>query len=151
MLAPAPVGPYATALSVFNGTNPNGTWSLYVADDTAQDAGKVEGWSLQILTRIVTANSPPVVIAARMTAPGVPITVPVYINDAETPGSLTIRAWSSNQTLVPDASIVAGGSGTSRTVTVTPAAGQTGQASISVSATDGGGLSATDSFVLVVR
>ncbi len=46
--APAPVGfSSASPLSVFNGTNPNGTWSLYVVDDTAADAGSITGgWAL---------------------------------------------------------------------------------------------------------
>jgi hypothetical protein len=30
---PAPLEPYGHSLSIFNGTNPNGTWSLYAQDD----------------------------------------------------------------------------------------------------------------------
>ena len=47
--APAPAGPYATTLSTFNGTDPNGTWSLYAVNDSffgsfnGQIAG---GWTL---------------------------------------------------------------------------------------------------------
>ena len=47
--APAPVGGYGTNLSVFNGSNPNGLWRLFVYDDEAGDAGSIEGgWSLRI-------------------------------------------------------------------------------------------------------
>jgi VCBS repeat protein/S-layer family protein len=56
--APAPAGPYTTTtLSAFNGTNPNGTWRLYIVDDEAFIAGSISGgWSL-----IFGANSPLVV------------------------------------------------------------------------------------------
>lgn len=57
--APAPPAPYqlpasagtATFASVFNGTNPNGTWSLYVVDDIGADIGTIAGgWTLTITT-----------------------------------------------------------------------------------------------------
>ena len=48
--APAPAGPYGTALSAFNGTNPNGTWSLYVLDDEAPDGGNLAGGFSLIFT-----------------------------------------------------------------------------------------------------
>jgi subtilisin-like proprotein convertase family protein len=45
--APAPSGEHA--LSAFDGTNPNGTWKLYVVDDTSLAAGQFSGgWSLRI-------------------------------------------------------------------------------------------------------
>ena len=47
----APPGPYGTALSAFDGTNPNGTWSLFVFDDELADIGSIAGgWSLTIST-----------------------------------------------------------------------------------------------------
>jgi subtilisin-like proprotein convertase family protein len=51
--APAPPGPYPDPqrLSVFNGVNPNGTWSLYVVDDAGVDIGNINGgWRLNITT-----------------------------------------------------------------------------------------------------
>jgi len=74
------------------------------------------------------------------------------VGDAETAAaSITVSGSSSNTTLVPNANIVFGGSGANRTVTVTPASGQTGTATITVTVTDGGGLNASDTFTLTVN
>ena len=72
------------------------------------------------------------------------------VGDVETAaGSLTVSGSSSNTTLVPNGNIVFGGSGANRTVTVTPAAGQTGTATITVTVSDGQ-LSTPTSFQLTV-
>ncbi|WP_283159912.1 Calx-beta domain-containing protein, partial [Microcystis aeruginosa] len=53
---------YGTDFSVFNSTNPNGTWSLYVVDDVGGDAGTIAGgWSLNIGT---ASTAPTLAIAA---------------------------------------------------------------------------------------
>ena len=67
-----------------------------------------------------------------------------------TAGSLTLTKASTNTTLVPLSGIVFGGSGASRTVTVTPAADQNGTATITVTVTDGDGASTSDTFLLTV-
>lgn len=44
---PAPAGPYGTSLAPLVGTNPNGTWSLYVLDKAPRDSGVIaKGWSI---------------------------------------------------------------------------------------------------------
>src|SRR5207248_1132583 len=58
---------------------------------------------------------------------------------------------SSNLALVPNANIVFGGAGGNRTVTVTPAANQTGTATITVTVTDADNGTAFDTFVLTVN
>ena len=50
---------------------------------------------------------------------------------------LQVAAASTNQTLVPNGNLVIGGSGTNRTITITPVLGQTGSSLITVSVTDG--------------
>lgn len=53
---PAPVGPYTAEMATFGGANPNGTWSLYVYDDSTGDAGNItSGWSLGFST-VVPVN-----------------------------------------------------------------------------------------------
>jgi subtilisin-like proprotein convertase family protein len=47
--APAPAAPHDLTLSVFNGTNPTGTWSLYVMDDRSNNTGSISrGWRLSL-------------------------------------------------------------------------------------------------------
>ena len=52
--APAPAPGGLSNLSVFNGTNPNGVWNLYVVDDAPDDAGTIAGWNL-----VITTGPPP--------------------------------------------------------------------------------------------
>ena len=58
---PAPAPPHGSALSVFNGTVPNGTWNLFVFDDAFELSGSIAGgWSLDIQTNgpIVSSFAP---------------------------------------------------------------------------------------------
>lgn len=71
---PAPLAPYGAALTLFNGTVPNGTWSLYVFDDfPLADNGTISGgWSLN-----VTTNGPTVGAFAPTTGPaGTQVIIP---------------------------------------------------------------------------
>ena len=56
--APAPPATGSTSLSVFNGTDPNGTWRLYAVDDGIGRHGGILGWSLDITTTDPAAPTP---------------------------------------------------------------------------------------------
>ncbi len=64
--------------------------------------------------------------------------------------ALTLTRASSNHALVPTANIVLGGSGANRTVRVTPAANESGTATITLTVSDGA-LTASDTFDLAVN
>ena len=50
---PAPQMNYAANLASLYGTNPNGTWQLFVVDDTGENAGTLSGgWNLDIKTSV---------------------------------------------------------------------------------------------------
>lgn len=99
----------------------------------------------------LAAGAAPTVVAPadQAVAPGMSTgALAVMIGDADTPpASLTLLAQSSNPTLVPVENIVFGGTGTNRTVTVTPVANQTGTATITLTVSDAA-LSASDTFVV---
>lgn len=77
--------------------------------------------------------------------------IPFTIGDDDTAlASLTITRTSSNTSLVPPANVVLGGSGANRTVSITPAANQSGTSTITLTVSDGTTTS-TDTFVLTVN
>jgi hypothetical protein len=50
---PAPTPSGNVALSVFNTSNPNGAWQLFVVDDSGGDGGSIAGgWSLEITAEV---------------------------------------------------------------------------------------------------
>ena len=65
--APAPAGPYPVALSTLNGATANGTWSLFVSDDTNGDSGIIAGgWTLDLQATTPPDITPPeTVISAK--------------------------------------------------------------------------------------
>ena len=86
--APAPFANATVSLSVFNGSNPNGTWSLYVRDDNGVDNGRINGgWTLHITTS-GCAGTPPPTATATATATGTPVCTPVVLYDqTSSPGT----------------------------------------------------------------
>src|SRR5262249_59378885 len=61
--APAPTPSGAGTLQAFAGTNPNGTWKLYVVDDQTGNAGSIAGgWSVDFVMATEFCNGGPVTI-----------------------------------------------------------------------------------------
>ncbi len=98
-------------------------------------------------------NHPPTIspIAPQVMSKDASLIVPFSVDDVETPVDLlTVSAKSSNQALVTDASLILGGSGASRTLTVNPVSNQTGTTLISILVMDGDGATTTNMFQLTV-
>jgi len=69
--APAPAKPYGSTMSVFNATQPNGTWRLFIEDDIF---GGIDfhtvggGWSLDLDTAAPPANAATIPVAKKKCA-----------------------------------------------------------------------------------
>ena len=95
--APAPAPTSATTMATFNGTDPNGTWSLYISDDAAGDVGSLSSWSLDITT--LPNTTAPTVAPTGVTAVSAPASGKVAVSFtpiADSPpdnGGSTITAY----------------------------------------------------------
>ncbi|HKA90699.1 MAG TPA: tandem-95 repeat protein [Haliangiales bacterium] len=135
-------------LTIFPAANASGTATIVVS---VSDGQLVTQKTFRLT--IAAVNDAPTIgaIGPQSTTEGRP-TAPIAVSvaDVDTPAaSLVLSGRSNNQMLVPDASIVFGGSGASRTVTITPAPLASGSATITVTVSDGS-LSASTTFVLTV-
>ena len=103
--APAPAGPYSLRLSAFNGTAPNGAWSLFVRDGVFKDSGWIaQGWRLALRTQSVTGDVTPAVLQLGTPVPlgagQFQITItgePGHV--LEILGSPDLARWTTNATL----------------------------------------------------
>ncbi len=149
--APAPASPYSNTLAALKGQSANGVWTLYVMDDGANDIGNiVGGWSLTLTVVTDGTERPAISTVADQTIPEDGTTGPLSftVADSDTPlASLVLAGGSSNPVLVPTNNIVFSGSGSNRTVTVTPAPNVHGTATITLFVTDGN--TATNSIFLL--
>ncbi len=114
-----------------------------------------DGQAVSVTGGFTVLNNAPTIpdIATQSTEEGTATPALAFtIGDVETSAAaLNVSGSSSDTTLVPNANIVFGGAGSSRTVTVTPDANQSGTATITVTVTDADGDVATDTFVLTVN
>ena len=117
---------------------PTATW------DIATNTGSLGG----------TSNAAPTItsISPQATTEDSPLTIPFTVGDAETAtGSLTLSKSTNNAFVAPLSGIVFGGSGSSRNVTITPAANAVGSATVTITVTDANGLTASRSFTFTVN
>jgi hypothetical protein len=94
-------------------------------------------------TFLVTVAGPPIIspIDAIRTARNTPASVNFTLQDANV-NTLRVVAASSNQGLLPNANISITGTGNARTLRITPALNQIGQATVTITVTNEAGLSA---------
>jgi len=86
---PAPAGPYGTSLSAFTGTNPAGTWRLFVVDDLGSNSGVLAGgWTLLLDTTGGDYAAAAGTLTIPPTSAGGVIQVPV-LGDVQVEGSET--------------------------------------------------------------
>lgn len=105
-------------------------------------------------TRVFTINDTPTIsaIATQTTGLSTPTSdIAFTVDDAETAAAdLVVTAFTTNPVLLPPAGIVLGGSGASRTITLSPEADLCGSAPVTILVTDAGGAVAVRTFVLNV-
>lgn len=87
---PAPAGPYSSSFNVFTGTDPNGTWKLYLVDDAVKDQAILRGgWRLDIWARDPMADLELGAIATpQLVAVGNDVTIAVTLSN-HGPGTAT--------------------------------------------------------------
>ncbi len=126
--------------------NANGSASVSVkaTDDGGTANGGVDTSAAKTFTITVNPvnDAPKVAVAAggQCGTSGTSGQINLTVGDVESAASaLTLGATSSNQNLVPNSGLSVGGSGASRTLTVSAAAKRSGTATITVRASDGQG------------
>ena len=103
--APAPsVAGVGTSLSVFDGIDPNGTWSLYVVDDNPGPpvTMDIEGWCLDITTTgSTTTTAGPTTTAAPTTTTTAPTTTTTVAPTTTTTAPTTTTTAPTTTTTAP--------------------------------------------------
>jgi hypothetical protein len=143
--AQSTTGTWTTAANRLRlGATTAGTFNL-VLDDIRLDTSAMPGAN-------TTANQAPTIsdVNDQTTSMNSSTATIVTLGDAETAAeSLVLSASSSDQSVVPDANIVVAGSGAERSVTVNPAMNQAGNATITLTVSDGSA-KASENFLVIV-
>ena len=142
-----------TVFTIVSATSRTGTFNGLPEGATLAFGGKTLQVQYTATTVQLVVNTPPTIsdVGNQSAFVNTPIgPVAFTINDAETPlANLTVTAKSSNTTLFTNG-IVLGGSGGNRTVTLTPASGQSGTTTITVTVADANGGTAIDTFNVTI-
>jgi len=130
--------------------NTNGTASITVTVNDGQTTNNLATGTLTVIVNAApTVSDIPDQVTREDTAT---VPIPFTVADRDTPlDQLTVVGTSTNPALIPDVNIQVEGTGTSRTVTVTPAANQFGTVRINLSVTDTNGASSTNGFFLTIE
>jgi hypothetical protein len=127
--------------------------TVTVTDSGPGTAPNVNTFSQSFTVVVNPVNDPPTIseIPDQETEEGVALgPINFSIGDVDNNiNELTVTAVSDDQAIIPNANITLGGTGANRTITVTPAAAQSGSVVITITASDGE-LQATRSFNLDV-
>lgn len=114
-------------------------------------AGGVQSDPSNLVTIVAVNDAPTIIAIPDQTIAGGTSAGPLSVTlGDEDPATVTLTGSSSNVTLVPAANIVFSGTGSNRTLTVTPALNRTGTAIITVTAVDGAGVPARATFTVTV-
>ena len=120
--APAPAPSVNTTLAAaFSGTAPNGTWSLYIVDDTTGDVGSISGgWSLTITTEeAAVATTTALVSAPNPSLTGNNVTFTATVRDGATPVTTgTVTFTEGTTTLAANVALDASGQAAFTTTTL---------------------------------
>jgi len=123
----------------------------YVTSPSGDNSSLLGGQATAVLTIVDndSANLPPTISAIADTTSDEDVAklVAFTIGDDETPAqNLVVTATSSNTVLAPNANLTLGGSGANRTLTVTPAANQSGMTTITITVKDAANAQTTETF-----
>jgi subtilisin-like proprotein convertase family protein len=123
--APAPSG--NAFMNVFNGTDPNGVWQLYIYDQYSFDVGDLDGWELRITTANSRSNATSITVPASGTA-GAATPYPSNINVSGFPTQLeevTVTLRNFSHTFPSDVDVLLQGPGGQNALIMSDAGGGT--------------------------